>query len=60
VEHGSEAPVAETYHPLRNTVWLVVLWLLIGFVIYYLQQLRHHNRKIRRMTAEPVEGSLNV
>jgi cytochrome b6 len=49
-EHGAEALEAETYHPLRNTVWLVFLWLVIGLLIYYLQQLRRHNRQIRQLS----------
>ena len=49
-EHGAEPLDAETYHPLRNTVWLVFLWLVIGLLIYYLQQLRRHNRQIRQLS----------
>jgi cytochrome b6 len=49
VKHVPESLAADTYVPVHNTVWLVLLWLLIGLVIYYLQQLRRHNRQIRSM-----------
>jgi cytochrome b6 len=49
LEHASEPLAAETYGPAGTTVWLVLLWLLIGWLIYFLQRLRSHNRHIRKM-----------
>lgn len=49
IEHASQPMAADTYRSARNAVWLVLLWLLIGLVIYYLQQLRRHNHRIRMM-----------
>ena len=41
---------AETYRPIVDTVWLAFLWAAIGFVVYYLQQLRRQNRQIRLLS----------
>jgi cytochrome b6 len=51
-----EPLVAETYRPVPETFRLIFLWVVIGFVMYYLQQLRRHNRRIRELTVRGESG----
>ena len=43
--------VADTYQPAADAVWLLCLWAAVGFLVYDLQQLRRHNRRIRLLGA---------
>ena len=49
-KHAAEALTADTYRPAAVTVWLLFLWATVGFLVYYLQQLRRHNRRLRELS----------
>ena len=48
-EPAIEELVAETYRPAADSVWLLFLWLVIGFLVYGLQRLRQNNRRLRKL-----------
>jgi cytochrome b6 len=49
---ASEELEIPTYNPTHNTIGLIFLWAVIGFLIYYLQRLRCHNRQLRDLFRE--------
>lgn len=49
VEHAAQAFTAETHRPAVDTVWLLFLWATVAYLVYYLQQLRRHNRRLREL-----------
>jgi cytochrome b6 len=51
-EHAAEELTAATYHAVGNTVWLVLVWIVIAFLVYQLQKLRSHNRRLRLLRAD--------
>ena len=47
--HPPQEPAAESYRLSRSIVSLALLWSVIGFLIYYLRQLRQENTRIRKL-----------
>jgi len=52
VTHPEETLTAESFDPVRNAVWLACLWFVIALLVYYLQQLRRQNRRVRLMSED--------
>jgi quinol-cytochrome oxidoreductase complex cytochrome b subunit len=48
-KHPPEPLAAETYRRYDSLVSLGLLWLAIGFVVYYLGQLVNENARVRRL-----------
>lgn len=49
IAHAEEDLVAETFSISQSAVWLALLWTVIGFLTYYLQQLLKENVRVRRL-----------
>ena len=49
VAHPPETLTAETYSLSRGIVSLILLWAVLGFIIFYLWQLLRENARVRRL-----------
>ena len=56
VERPKETPAAETYGLAASLVSLALLWLVIGFLVFYLRQLLKENARARRLYASGTEA----
>jgi len=51
VERPPETPAAETFSLPASLVSLTLLWLVIGFLVFYLRQLLKENTRVRKLRA---------
>ena len=49
IDHPPEKLAAETFSLSGGIVWLVLLWSVIGFLIFYLRQLLKENTRARKL-----------
>jgi len=49
IDHPPEKLAAETFSLSASIVWLVLLWSVIGFLIFYLRQLLQENTRVRKL-----------
>ncbi len=49
IEHAAEEPAVGTYGAAGSMVSLGLLWLVIGFVVFYLRQLFNENTRVRQL-----------